>query len=314
MTQKFFIVGLPKTGSTWLANMLNEFSSVVCRGEGRFFSSGLRDIPSLCGAIRDATYAWAEFTASRKENWCNHNTDIVTLNKTNFFPKKALDELVDNLTGSAVKHLIDELMESKSGSETLAVGDRTPCLYPNEIDLAMRTFPDAKIVFLHRTIYDFLVSYAMHFYRAQLEGRPDANMSVFTTDDFFQIHDFVQGNTAHIFLESTLDALVLRWFDFDQKFSAMEQLPNVMALRYEDLREETHEKLKQIIKFLDPRIDLTEVSRAVTAWEFGGEKFEQSLLRHHVNDRSVDYGKAVLSEMLKIRLDKKMLEKIDDLG
>jgi len=88
----FFLTGLPKSGTTWLMNILNSSEKICCLGEGRFFSSGLDDVPSLFDAFSEGIRPWYEFIALRKNNWIGLDDQITTINCQNFLPSQIINK------------------------------------------------------------------------------------------------------------------------------------------------------------------------------------------------------------------------------
>ena len=116
----FFVVGLAKSGTTWLMKTLDAHPEVLCKGEGRFFGEEYRrevlaqtqtkqQPSSLYNALLGSEYLrlWIERSVwSRDGDPDEHIRDLVRL-ATDYF-------------------LTQEL--SKSGKKV--VGDKTPLLGP----------------------------------------------------------------------------------------------------------------------------------------------------------------------------------------
>jgi hypothetical protein len=109
----FFVVGVAKSGTTWLMRMLDSHPEILCKGEGQLFGAEWRHddrkqrqtklVSSLYNALLDSEYLrlWIE-----RSVWTRVGN---------------ADEHLDKLTHAAIQHFLSEQL-LKSGKKT--VGDK----------------------------------------------------------------------------------------------------------------------------------------------------------------------------------------------
>ncbi|MBD0356423.1 MAG: sulfotransferase, partial [Rubrobacter sp.] len=145
----FFVVGLAKSGTTWLMKTLDAHPEVLCKGEGRFFGEEYRrevlaktqtkqQPSSLYNALLGSEYLrlWIERSVwSRGGEADEHIRDIVRL-ATEYF-------------------LTTEL--AKSGKKM--VGDKTPLLGPGFVEEIYEIYPEARVIHIIRDGRDQAVSF-----------------------------------------------------------------------------------------------------------------------------------------------------------
>lgn len=296
--QLFFITGLPKTGSTWLANMLNDTPHLQCLGEGRFFSSGLNQVPSLYDAVFSAASSWVDYAAERKFNWLEPYVSIKTIERRNYVCQRDKEVAARKLCETMLSAAVTRLMTANARPDTEAIGDKTPAFCLREIETLNSTFPDAKLVFLHRGVHDFLASYIMHFHRARKNSRPDASMVDFSIDDFLQIDNYLAGRVNDVVSPGLIWHLATKWKAFDDYFASLAASPKVIAVSYESLREKTLTTLSDIVEFLLGYESSQDLAGVVEAWGFDAPNMAPSSRAEHVNSRAVGYGAGVFSKRL----------------
>jgi len=157
--QLFFVGGAPRSGTTWLQQLLDAHPEVSCRGEAL--------VPQGLAPALDATVAgWREAVASKNGALFAH---------TGGFPPPD-DTDADHLVATAVLLALDR---GRAGRHCRAVGEKTPenvFLFPR----LQRLFPGAKLVVIAREPRDVLAS-AWHMFRV---GVPSTDADKIT---------FVQG-------------------------------------------------------------------------------------------------------------------------
>ena len=137
--QLFFVVGVPKSGTTWVQKVLDAHPAVECRGEAHLSSVLL---PLLAGALRD----YNRRADGRQRILARIGLDEQT-------PRFGHDEL-DFLFGSASALLLSKWMD---GSTARCLGEKTPHSVL-DMDRLSRIFPTARFLHVIRDGRDAAVS------------------------------------------------------------------------------------------------------------------------------------------------------------
>jgi hypothetical protein len=149
--QLFFIGGAPRSGTTWLQQMLNGHPDVSCRGEGLFWKQLAIPLEHLMAQRSDALKA--------------KNTGL--FRHTGGYPLPHPDD-VEFLLGTAI---LLALRLHSTGKPCLAVGEKTPenvFFFPR----LKRLFPGAKFIGIARDPRDVLTS-AWHFFHKPVAGEDE---------------------------------------------------------------------------------------------------------------------------------------------
>lgn len=140
--QLFFVGGAPRSGTTWLQQMLDCHPDVICRGEGLFWKHLAVPLEALMAQRRQALEA--------------KNTAI--FRHTGGYPLPEPDD-VEFLVGTAI---LLALQRQAQARPYLAVGEKTPenvFFFPR----LKRLFPAARLIAIARDPRDVLTS-AWHFF------------------------------------------------------------------------------------------------------------------------------------------------------
>jgi Sulfotransferase family len=146
--QLFFIGGAPRSGTTWLQQLLDCHPDICCRGEGLF-------LQQLAVPLEKAMTERATVLDGKNKLLFRH---------TGGYPLPVADD-VEFLLGTAILAALDQQCASKS---YLAVGEKTPenvFFYPR----LRRLFPKARFISIARDPRDVLTS-AWHFFRKAVPG------------------------------------------------------------------------------------------------------------------------------------------------
>jgi LPS sulfotransferase NodH len=141
--QLFFVGGAPRSGTTWLQQILDSHPDITCQGEG-FFSKEL--------AVPLET-----MMAQRRKMLDTKNTTL--FQHTGGYPLPTADD-VDHVIGTAI---LLALRQQSAGRACRAIGEKTPenvFFFPR----LKRLFPAAKFIAIARDPRDVLTS-AWHFFR-----------------------------------------------------------------------------------------------------------------------------------------------------
>lgn len=150
--QLFLVGGAPRSGTTWLQQMLDSHPDVSCRGEGLFdrtFAVPLDAMMVERGRLLDAK-----------------NTGL--FHDAGGYPLPLAGD-ADILLGSA---LLLALRQQSAGRDCRAIGEKTPenvFFFPR----LKRLFPAARLICIARDPRDVLTS-AWHFFRRPASGQDEA--------------------------------------------------------------------------------------------------------------------------------------------
>lgn len=147
-TQLFFVGGAPRSGTTWLQQMLDCHPDVICRGEGLFWKQLAVPLQALMDQRRQALEA--------------KNTAL--FRHTGGYPLPEPDD-TEFLIGTAV---LLALHRQTEGKPCLAVGEKTPenvFFFPR----LKRLFPASRLIAIARDPRDVLTS-AWHFFHQPVPG------------------------------------------------------------------------------------------------------------------------------------------------
>jgi hypothetical protein len=159
--QLFFVGGAPRSGTTWLQQLLDCHPDICSRGEGLF-------LQQLAVPLETMMRQRAEVLDGKNKLLFKH---------TGGYPLPLVDD-VEYLVGTAI---LTALNQQCAGKSYRAVGEKTPenvFFYPR----LKRLFPDAKFVSIARDPRDVLTS-AWHFFRKPVPGENEVAAKL----------DFVRG-------------------------------------------------------------------------------------------------------------------------
>lgn len=264
----FFVVGLAKSGTTWLMKILDSHPEVLCKGEGRFFGAEYRrevlaqastnqQPSSLYNALLNSEYLrlWIERSVWSRDGEADSHLINLTRLATDYF-------------------LTQQLL--KSGKRI--VGDKTPLLGTGFVREIGTIYPEAKVVHIIRDGRDQAVSF-MHQQgnRARRGGTHRLTPEELTKSEAYRKNpqELLEAGEG-MFGEKTLRHTARTWALRVGK--AVEDGPalfgaNYTEVKYEDLLERTHEEARRLFEFLEADSREEIVERAVGTASF--EKLSQ---------------------------------------
>jgi hypothetical protein len=146
--QLFFVGGAPRSGTTWLQQILDTHPQISCRGEGLFSKTLAEPLDAMATA--------------RRQRLEEKNTGI--FGHSGGYPLPSNDD-TDFLLGTAI---LLALHQQGAGPACRAIGEKTPenvFFFPR----LKRVFPGAKFIGIARDPRDLLTS-AWHFFHRQKAG------------------------------------------------------------------------------------------------------------------------------------------------
>ena len=259
----FFVVGEPKSGTGWLAKILDSHPEVLCRVKGVFFGrklrreelkmAGARMPPtSLHNAILEDEYLklWME-----RSGWTKGDN-----------PTKHLD----NLTRLAIDYFLTEKL---SKTEKRLVGDKTPFFTLDVLSEMSAIYPEAKVIHIIRDGRDVAVSLMHHFWKSEERGEPAklAPEELIKREAFYREPQRFSSSRAGIFLEERLRSIAENWKT--RVGRAIEDGPtlfrdNYTEVRYEGLLEKPQWETGRLFGFLGADTSERVVGRCVEAASF----------------------------------------------
>jgi len=259
----FFVVGLAKSGTTWLMKTLDAHPEVLCKGEGRFFGEEYRrevlartqtkqQPSSLYNALLGSEYLrlWIERSVWTREGETEEQIrDFVRL-ATDYF-------------------LTTEL--SKSGKKV--VGDKTPLLGPKFVEEIHEIYPEAKVIHIIRDGRDQAVSFIHQQGNRAKRGRTHrlSPEELAKSEAYRRSPQELAKTGEGMFAEKTLRKAAQNW---DLRVGqAIEDGPALFGdayteVRYEDLLERPNQEIERLLGFLRVDTDRKLVERCVSSATF----------------------------------------------
>ena len=259
----FFIVGQPKSGTSWVRSTLDAHPQISCLGEGKFFgrdfkkanpSSGGR-LPSLYSLFADSEElkTWAKAVGP----WIGRTSHPEARGRE-------LERHTKGLARAAIEYFLED--ERKKSGKPI-VGDKTPAhiAYLQEIN---EFFPEARIIHVIRDGRDQAVSSMFHWWKEsdkpQFSGLPP---SILRSKELYETNRENFGpNGESIFDEEVLRGLARGWKENVTR--AREDGPrlfgeNYFEVKYEDLLESPEEIFAETMHFLNADFDRDLVKKCV---------------------------------------------------
>ncbi len=259
----FFVVGLAKSGTTWMMKTLDAHPEVLCKGEGRFFGEEYRrevlaqtqtkqQPSSLYNALLGSEYLrlWIERSVwSRDGHTDEHVRDLVRL-ATDYF-------------------LTQEL--SKSGKKV--VGDKTPLLGPKFVEEIYEIYPEARVIHIIRDGRDQAVSFLHQQGNRAKRGRTHrlSPEELAKSEAYRRSPGELAEKGEGMFAEKTLRKAAQNWAL--RVGRAIEDGPALFGdryteVRYEDLLERPNEEVGRLLGFLGVDTDEALVEHCVSSASF----------------------------------------------
>lgn len=268
----FFIVGPPRSGTSWLAAMLDSHPEIFCSGEGKFFGRNLKtDYPygSWGPEVSRALTGLGYETHNRPSLYSAlaDSKDLKRWFRLNGGWTK--NEDVDLHTRTLVRLTMDYLFaEARSRSGKPIVGDKTPTAihYLEEI---YEFYPEARIIHIIRDGRDHAVSSIFHCWRAAKDRGgffPLAPEGRQRRDAYYDDPESFGPGKRSIFTKASLRALAGNWRNV--VVNAREGGPRLFAdryfeVKYEALLSNPEDLFTEMIRFLGADSDEKLVEKIV---------------------------------------------------
>jgi hypothetical protein len=229
----FFVLGLAKSGTSWLMRTLDSHPEILCKGEGKFFG---KDSPrSLHGALANS---------EELQKWFGLNP----------WTRNTKDPHLQDLMRLIVNYLMEEKLRK---STKKLVGDKTPFLSEEMVDEVAAICPNAKVIHIVRDGRDVAVSSVFHRWNnATDQGGPFkltseqmAKREAYRSDP----RTFVDSGNS-IFSEGNVAASAKEWHN---KVSRISQDGHALLgdryyeVHYENLLMNPTTEVQRLLGFLD---------------------------------------------------------------
>ncbi len=285
-TPVFFVVGLAKSGTSWLMSTLDGHPEILCKGEGRFFGGEWRrsnfnitQRPVLASSFYNALLGseylrlWIE-----RSVWTRDGDP---------------DEQLVRLARVAVNFFLTEALAK---TDKKIVGDKTPLLSPEFVEEIHLIYPEAKVIHIIRDGRDSAVSMMHHLWNRSTDKggiQTLAPEEVERREAYRANPQKVLETGQGIFTEERLRRVAESWRLRVGK--TIEVGPtlfggNYTEVRYEALLERPHEEVRRLAAFLGADTSEAAIEQAVRGASF--EKLSEGRERGQ-EDSSSFYRKGV---------------------
>lgn len=283
---RFFITGLPRTGTTWLMNLVNQISGVHCYGEGKLYSSPAVNVQSLIQGIRAAVTPWARFIAHRKHNVLRTDDVIHTIERENIVPESAIENAIDVTTSAAMSGVVDALLCPDEG-------EKTPQTSGDELSALVASQGEALIVVMIRNVYDWLVSYARFYYLRRHERATEWRYVGFTDEDYLHLEAVFHGEERRFLPDATLARLSAMWGAYVRR-AGIAAAENVMIVEYEELYKDTLGVLSSVLDLL---VDYEPAEAELAVENMNVDHMRaRNVMRTHINRPAPNENRELLTE------------------
>jgi hypothetical protein len=286
----FFVVGLAKSGTTWLMKTLDAHRDVLCKGEGLFFGREhrrevedmarmvARQPPSsLYNALLGSEYLrlWIE-----RSVWSRDGDP---------------DKHLKTLLRLATDYFLNERL-ARSGKKV--VGDKSPLLGPEFVEEIHEIYPEARVIHIIRDGRDQAVSFIHQQGNRAKRGRTHrlSPEELAKSEAYRRSPQELSEIGEGMFAEKTLRKAAQNWAL--RVAQAVEDGPALFGdryteVRYEDLLERPNEEVERLLGFLGVDANGGLVERCVSSASF--EKLSKGRERGQ-EDPSSFYRKGVAGD------------------
>jgi len=267
----FFVVGFPKSGTTWLMETLDAHPEVLCRGEGRFFDRGMRREHFKGMETSEETTRQKLQPASLYNALAEDDYLRMWVERSVWSRDDDADEHLKNLTRLAAGYFLTAKL---SASGKRMVGDKTPLSSDSVVAEIADLFPEAKVIHLVRDGRDAAVSLIHHNWKRTTDR---GGVRRFSPDELEKRDRYWRDPVAFgasgesLFTEKRLRHVAGIWGSrvTAARHDGRRLLgENYTEVRYEDLLERLEEEFGRVFAFLGADAAPGTVHRCAEATSF----------------------------------------------
>jgi len=286
----FFVVGWPKSGTTWVRRMLDQHPEVLCRGEGKFFGRDDRNetfekVPVNAkgqmlrpGSLYNILAESEDLRAWLERTWWTREGDA--------------EEQAALLVREAVFRFLGRKL-SESGKKI--AGDKTPFAGDGTVREIGEILPEAKVIHVVRDGRDVAVSHTHHRWNRVRPVEEGGRLTPEERDKRDRYREdperFVAAGES-IFSEEYIAGAARSWRF--QVGGAHHDGPSLLGdnyaeVRYEDLLTRPEQEMRRLFRLLGARDDEEIIHRCVEKHSFesitqrsAGEEDSSSFFRKGV--------------------------------
>ena len=255
-TPVFFVVGQPKSGTSWLMWTLNVHPEILCTGEGHLFGRNFKreDIKamrdsrvqpsSLYRAILDADYlnAWVERSVWSQGDKDRHLNNLTRL-AVQYFMNDKLSQTGKRIVGD--KTPFSNLVGEKNHSSDSKIVEEIGTIYPG-----------SKVIHIIRDGRDVAVSWAHHAWNhaKQDGGVQDVSSEKLAKRDRYRADPQTFLKEESLFVGGELAEVAENWAKTVRRAreDGLEYFDgNYAEVRYEDLLERPYQQVYDLLRFLE---------------------------------------------------------------
>lgn len=222
---RFQILGTPRSGTTFLRNVLNSLDGVSCHQE-----------LDLIGTVWEQKQPLYEVLWHELKPWFLKLPDV----ERNRYALRFMTQLID-----------------QPGCH--ACGNKDTTIREEHISRADMWFSQGKLVTIMRNPYDWAVSYANLAYTKWKAGIFKMTMHPFWRADFTQIKAFFEAGAESMFRPSKVRDLAFLWRALNIRFEELAEDDHVLHLHYANLYEQPLQTFELVLAHLGISYDHTQL-------------------------------------------------------
>ena len=265
----FFVVGWPKSGTTWVRRMLDQHPEVLCRGEGKFF--GRNDHNETFEKV-PVNARGQMLRPGSLYNILAESEDLrVWLERTWWTREGDAEEQAALLVREAVFQFLGQKL-SESGKKI--AGDKTPFAGAGTVREIGEVLPEAKVIHVVRDGRDVAISHTHHRWNRVKPVEEGGRLTPEEQDKRDRYREDPERFVAtgeSIFSEEYITGAARSWRS--QVGGAHHDGPSLLGdnyaeVRYEDLLMRPEQEMRRLFRLLGARDDEEIVHRCIEKHSF----------------------------------------------